>query len=376
MSDYCNPKHDFISPLRSVGTVVSNAMVSSEMVNTGYINKKPYYGLADGVFRDQLGIVKRGEIVYQLNDNRTLGCLTSCSSDPQYIERENCTVKGLTILNGQGDGTLSNWDFVNTIQVMGIVEMSNDQNCSARFNVVSGGIHDVRNNGNETIEVGDWVYAHAPSHEEMRNGGGKCPRADEKAGVQRLWYKPYRPELHRFQLKQIYSCLQDLNHTKGYMPGFRRNCRDFYDSVMGMFMVIFARLLPDVRAALTGPASERIESDADLLAFLLAKAGHSEAKALKQGVYDVTRQQQIIDALFVPFSTNNRNATEYLFSQDNQGTTKRERSLTERLNAIQEKSTGLYLESMAYFMKQLSNLIVGQAKSTARPGMDFSLMLK
>lgn len=50
------------------------------------------------------------------------------------------TVKGVAILNGPGDNTDSNHDFTNSIQCLGIVEMSNAINCNPRFNVISSAL--------------------------------------------------------------------------------------------------------------------------------------------------------------------------------------------------------------------------------------------
>lgn len=371
MADWCNPKHDFVSATRSVGTVVSNGKLSQEMINFALSNQTPLYALADGVFRDKLMDVHRGEIIFTTHDSRVASCASSCSSDPYFIERENCTMKGLTVANGQGDGALSNFDFMNTIQVMGIAEM--DNNCRDRFNVVSDGIHDVRNNGNLTITVGDTVIAYAPTPEEVRNGGGKNQREDERSGVVRLWFVPYRKDLHAMTLKGMYMCLQDVTNAKNYLPAYRRACHQFLDSAMGMSMVVMARLLPELREAFTGPAANRFNNDAEILTFLMAKSGHSDYRNMPGA--DPLFRNSLINSLFVPFSTEGRNTPEYIFSGSNEGATKREKDLRRRLNDTQQRSTPLFIESVAYFHNQLQNQTVGRAKSTARPGMDFSIKI-
>lgn len=370
---FTNPKHNFVSPLRSVGLVVSNGKVSQEMVNAAYGNSTPYYPLSDTASRDLVGIVKRGQIVYQSNDSRVNGCLSSNSSDIGYMERENSTMKGLTILNGSGDNALSNYDFMNTIQVLGIVEMGNDASCIERFNILSGGICDVKNESNCTINNGDWLIAYAPDRNELKQGGGKIRTDDEKNNVYHLWYKKYEPELHRFQLKQIYACLLDSRCEKRYLPAYRRNCQQLMDSIAGMFMTIFAKNLSEIKRVLTGPKDARFDCDADLLAFLLAKAGHSEFKSHPD--YNEEQVRGIIDSLFVPFSTNKQNVVEYLFEMDPEGLTKREKTLMKHLNGIQSKSMGAYLESVSAFVNLLKHQLVGQARSTARPGDDFSLLI-
>lgn len=370
---FSNPKHDFVSPLRSVGLVVSNGKVSQDMVNSAFTNTTPYYPLSDTAARDFVGIVGRGQIVFQSNDSRVNGCLAMSSTDPGYMERENSTMKGMTILNGSGDNALDNYDFLNTIQVLGIVEMGNEMNCRDRFNILSGGITDVKNESNTTINNGDWLLAYPPRRDEISKGGGKCRTNDEKNGVVHLWYKKYEPELHRFQLKQIYTCLLDTQNTKNYLPAYRDNCRQMIDSVSGMFMTMFYKNLSEIRRVLAGPDATRIKCEADLLAFILAKTGHSEFRSHPD--YKQSDVNEMIDALFVPFSTNSRNATEYIFTEDDEGATKRQKALMKHLNGIQTKSTGAYLESVAYFVNLLKRQLVGQARSTARPGDDFSLLI-
>ena len=370
---FTTPKHGFVSPTRSVGLVVSNGKVSQEMVNSAYTNSTPYYPLSDTASRDLVGIVGRGQIVFQSNDSRVNGCMTTSSTDIGYMERENSTMKGVTILNGHGDNALSNYDFMNTIQVLGIVEMGNDSNCLERFNILSGGICDVKNESNTTINNGDWLLAYAPDRNELKQGGGKIRTADEKNGIYHLWYKKYEPELHRFQLKQMYACLLDTKCEKRYLPAYRRNCEQLIDSVAGMFMTLFAKNLKEIRRVMTGPKDARLECDADLLAFLLAKIGHSEFKSHPD--YNAENVRSNIDALFVPFSTNQQNIVEYLFEQDPEGATKRQKTLMKHLNGIQSKSTGAYLESVSYFVNLLKHQLVGQARSTARPGDDFSLLI-
>lgn len=369
-TEWCNPKRDFVSATRSVGTVISNGKISAEMVNHAISNQTPYYPLADGPFRTALTTVQRGEIVFQSHDSRIASCASSCSSDPYFIERENCTMKGLTIMNGQGDSSLTNFDLANTMQVMGIVEM--DNNCRELFNVVSDGIHDVRNNGNETITVGDTVIAYFPTLDELMLGGGKNRHKEENARVVKAWYKPYKPGLHAFTVKGIYQCLMDRQNTKGYLPAYRRACHQLYDSMAGTSMVMIARILPDLRNALTGPQANTVySSDAEVLSFILAKIGHSKFRTANGA--DPARKVEIVDSLFVPFSTNSRNATEYLFPQNQDGASKRDRGLMRQLNDVQQESTSLLLDVIRQFQEQRDNQIVGRAKSTALPGYDFSL---
>jgi hypothetical protein len=358
----CNPKQNFISPLESVGTVVMNARVESSLITGACLNDNPYYPLANGKYRECMGVVDRGQILFTYYTRQeSIDCLVV---DPLLTRRDNCRIKGVTMLNGLGDATQSNWDLMAGIQIQGIVERANPG--SDLFNDVIGGIHDVKNNGNETINVGDRVMAYAPSHEELGKGSGCNQSAEEKAGVVRLWYKPYKPELHRNQLKQIYQCLTDHANARACLPEFKRHCRTFTDSAAGMAMVMLAQYLPTLRKQVARGAAV---GDADILVDFLTKVGHSEFKGTAA---DEASRAATRDALFVPFSTDSRNATQHLFS-NLANASKSEKALATKLNAIQQKSTGLFLESTAVFIKYITNLIIGQAKSTARPGYDFSL---
>jgi len=368
-ADWCNPKHDFVAPFRSVGTVVSNGKVSQEMINHALSNHTPYYPLPDVASRGQLSSVKRGEIVVQSHDSRIAACASSCSTDLYVMERDNCTMKGLTVLNGQGDCALSNWDLANTMQVMGIVEM--DNGCNNLYNIVSDGIHDVRNNGNETITVGDTVIAYFPTLEELPLGAGKNRNVDEKSGLVKAWYKPYKPGLHAFTVKGLYNCMLDTGKTKPYLPAYRRACHQIMDSVAGLAMVMIARILPDLREAFTGPQSNTtFASDAELLSYVLARVGHSKFTGANGA--DPMKRAEVVDSMFVPFSTNSRNATEYLFPNSD-GASKREKGLMRQLNDVQQESMSTLLDSIRQFQAQLNNQIIGRAKSTAPPGGDFSL---
>ncbi len=369
-------KSNFTHQLRKVGLVVSNGKVSQEMVNFAYTNPTPYHKKSDNTaVTDLVGVVEQGQIVYQYNNSMKIGCMGGNTLDGQYgLDRDNATMKGLTTLNGQGDSNaLSQYDFMNTIHVLGVVEMGNKMNCLNRFNIISGGILDVKNESNKVINNGDWLIAYNPTRAEVLCGGGKMRTDDEKNGIVHLWYKKYEPEIHRNQLKQIYQCLLDVNNTRDYLPAFRANCRQMMDSIAGLHMILFAKNLDEIKRVLTGPDASRITCDADLMAFILAKSGHSDFRLHPD--YDQTKADEIRDAMFVPFSTNSKNAVEYLFPQDPDGATKQQKRLMRHLNGIQSKAAGGYIEATSYMVNEIKRLLVGQAKSTALPGDDFSFMV-
>lgn len=368
------PKRNFMSPLQSVGTVLTNGRISTTLVSAACANKNPYHPL-NGKARAQLDIVKRGELVYRYHTRESsIDCLVV---DPLYARRENAVIKGLTVINGQGDASQTNEDIARSIQVMGIAEMSNEANNKDVYNIITGGIHDVRNNGDETINVGDHVMWHYPSLAETGKGGGNLQTADEKNGVVTLWYKPYRPELHKSQPKQMLACLNDTQNARPYLAEYRRHCQQFVNSAAGMAMVMLAQQLDDLRADLNNATL----TSADILHAFLTRAGHSEFKSLEPSMAAAAnmiaaRRAATRDALFVPFSTDSRNATPYLFTPSAMNSApKREQEKRRKLNDIQSSSTSLFLESSAALVHTITDRVIGIAKSTALPGYDFSLEL-
>lgn len=367
------PKRNFIAPLQSVGTVLTNGRIATTLVSAACVNKNPYHPVA-GKARAALDTVGRGELVYRYHTREeSIDCLVV---DPLYARRENAVIKGITVVNGQGDASQTNEDIARSIQVMGIVEMSNEANNKDVYNIITGGIHDVRNNGDETINVGDHVMWHYPSHDDVGKGGGNLKTNEEKDGIVKLWYKPYKPEIHKNQPKQMLQCLNDTQNTRPYLAEYRRHCQQFINSASGMAMVMLAQQIDDLRADLQNNAL----TPADILNAFLTRAGHSEFKTLDASMAASnmvgTRRASTRDALFVPFSTDSRNATPYLFSPGTMNSvSKREQEKRRKLNDIQSSSTSLFLESSAALVHTITDRVIGQAKSTALPGYDFSLEL-
>jgi len=271
--------------------------------------------------------------------------------------------------------------------------MPNDVNKSNRFNIHTGGIETVCNNGNETIRMGDWVIAYAPTTEEIGRGGRKGEA--EKNGLIKLWYKPYDPSIHRLNTKNIYECLSNIGHPDDVMNRthhlneFRSTCQEFLDSVMGMSMVTMQFLLGSMAADKTLlSASKQIkdawglnstdESDSTvgLMGIFLRMMNHSSFTPDKNQIEFPEARQKYLDALF------NLNATHFEDRQKNSKlfTTPSGRILSpefrllyNKMSRIQTDSVGLYLAASATFFHIIVNRIIGKAVTSADPGYDFDI---
>ena len=365
-----NLDEGFIKPQKSVGPVLVNGRISRGLVAIACSNRKPYWPMPEGQYRDDVGFTRRGDIAYTIiSKNNSIDCV---SNNPQQSRKETSSVKAITALSGQGDITENNHDIMTRIQVQGIIEMPTDDNHKELFNIMTGGIHTVRNNSPYTIKVGDWVMAYAPSREEALKTAGGLQTNAEKAGLVKLWFKPYRPEIHKNQLNQIYNCLvNNDDDTKPYLDSYKRHCNQFMDSVLGMSAVILSVMLPELKKM------DKNISTEEVLAALMEKAGHTDFKKKKSymnnrsvnNLYNKSDMYtEIVNKLFTPFSVNSLGATPLLYpTQDNETKIK--------LNTLQQQSTSQFLESTAVFVNTINNLIMGNAKSTGGPGKDFSIEL-
>ena len=205
----------FIKPLKSVGTVLLNGRMAKGLVASACASKSPYYEKPIGIYVDHMATVSRGDIIFTLyNKNNTLDII---NSDPNQSLQSSIAVNGISALNGHGHNqTNGNIILQHSAHILGIAEMSNDVNKRDVYNVLIGGVHTVRNNGNEVIRTNDKVMAYFPTMDEFKsNKNGKTTDAEFKGGIVKPWFKPYKIKTHKNQLKQIYDCLVD-NEKSNY----------------------------------------------------------------------------------------------------------------------------------------------------------------
>ncbi len=354
MSNPWGTNEGFIRPQKSVGLVVFNTRVSRAMMREACSNPTPLWALAKGQQRDYIGDWKRGDVIWTHHD-QSGAALDYMYSDPMHPSNDHTTVHALSALNGQGDATSEPAIWEQSVRILGLSEVDKPEG-KDRNTTVCGGIHTVRNNGPEAIRTGDTVWVRAPTAAEAK---AAAHTPEEKAGVIKFQLRPYRPEMHRSQPKEIYACLIDAGNAKAYLPAYKRHCRDTLDSHLGTAMVAIGHDLPAFRAILATPGS-----NAAVLVAILQYFGHSAFKP------DRSINRGLVDRLFAPYSRNAAGRVPLLFDPDTADETQK------KLNHVQTDSMALGIMSTARLVDMLNRLIIGEAKSSADPGKDFSLQQK
>ncbi len=347
----------FIKPQKSVGIVVVNTKVSRCMMREACSNATPLFEHAPGQYREFVGDMKRGDVIWTYHD-QSGAQVDSMIDDPMNPHRDSTTVHALATLNGQGQrgGDPATWE--KSVRILGVAEVDKLEQKDRNTTAVAG-IMTVRNNGSKIIRTGDTVWARAPTPDEVK---AAAHTKEEKAGVIKFHLQPYRPEMHRCQPKEIYACLLDHTNAKAYLPDYRRHCRDFLDSYLGAVAVAIGtrNSLAAFRTVVNGPGS-----DEQVLKSVLEYLGHSAfRKAGQKGA-----NADVVARLFAPYSRDAKNSVPFLFPKDTAN------ELQRRLNKMQTDTIGRGILSTAYLVDTLNNLILGEAKSTAHPGEDFSLEL-
>lgn len=344
----------FIKPQKSVGVVVVNTRVSRAMLREACANPTPMVPHAEGQYRDYIGDMQRGDVIWTYHD-QSGAQMDIMIDDPMNPSRDSTTVHALAVLNGQGQAGEDPAMFEQKVRILGLAEVDKLKDKDRNTTMVAG-ISTVRNNGTKIIRTGNSVWCRVRLGEDAR---AAARTKEEKAGLVKFHLEPYNPEMHRTQPGEIYKCLLDRADAKPYFPPYRRHCRQFYDSYLGAAVVAIGTDLKAFRAELAKPGS-----DAQVLKNLLVYFGHSEfTKDHKPG------NPKIMSRLFAPYSRDTNNAVPFLFPPDTAD------ELQRRLNRLQTDSMALGILSTARLVDALNNLIIGEAKSTAHPGEDFSLEL-
>ena len=339
----------FMNPQKNVGMVVFNTKISRAMVTRACSSRTPYYKPAEGAqgqYRDYVTDVGRGDIIWMYYDENN--ALEYMNNDSERPYGECSTVKAIATLDGHGDASETNITFMSKIRILGAAEIGKEKE-KERWTTACGGIMTVRNNGPQTITVGDKVIAWAPARDETPS----VKNTKEKAGVRKLQYRPFRVDLHRNQVKELYACLSDKRNTVPYLPAYKRHARQVVDSSLGMTMVTIAWMMPFLKPLLARPLSN--ERTLKLI--------------LEHCHYEKDHPEDLLKLLFAPHGKHADNSVARLFKDDASNTDK------QFLNRVQKESLAALLMSTSALTNVLDNLVMGDAKSTAQPGDDFSLAL-
>lgn len=339
-----------LRPQKTVGMVVFNTAISVDMVTDAVTNPKPLYKLASGVYREYVDDVRAGDVIYKYNNIENID--EHGAGTPFGHNNDTTTIRAMCILNGQGSELESEASFESKCTILGLAEYDKASG-KERFTTGSGGIMTTTNNGTKIISTGDRIIARAPTKQQLREA---VKGAEGKAGLVKFQLHPYSPKLHRTQPKEIFQCLSDGNSVD-YLPAYKRQCRQIVDSHLGTAMIVIMTEWENITKIMT----DRVPLEKKALA-LLTVFGHSDVNGKRNALLE--------ERFFVPYSKTKGNKTPYLCKVDNANDTE------VRVNRIQEQSMGQAIESTAFFVHQLDDLIVGDAKSSANPGEDFSIQLR
>jgi len=358
-------------PLKSVGTVLLNGILSEEdaAVASTSSSTPVLFPLATGVHAASVSEVRQGEIVYRFIGQASHGARTM--RDGRITD--NTSVAGLTSLCGQGWAGETAEALARRIQVDGIVENGTNNSKTRRWNTLIGGVHTVRNNSIWPIAAGDRLIAHVPSPAEVaqaRKDPGAYRRTEaEIEGDVRLWYKPYEPALHRAQLRPMYRALTGpTSHaTEQHERGYVRQCNALFDAACGISLVVIGKMWPHIASIMT-PGGPGPAPTAAQLKQMLDAMGY-QTHLDKPGAKPVAMRGTLIDALFASVSQYENPAENPKLAPND---TSDEAVI---VNRAQTDAMAIYLVETAQFIEELTNRIIGQAKTPARPGQDFSLEL-
>lgn len=354
----------FLSPITPTGQVLINGKMDQSQVSFGSNNSRPKWALPTGSFFDSLGVVETGDIVWK----------PVCSNVfMNTTERdENIHARAISCLNGQGLTEETTEEFMQRIDILGLAFMSNDKNNTQYFNIHVGGIYTIRNNGNEDINIGDYVMAYAPRPDEV-NKGGKGESSDAN-GVVKLWVKPYRPEHHKLTAGNIYRVLTRSNtedrkfrnrtpNGLPYLPELVDQCHNMFDSwvSIGMTILLACDASEDIPVSITGDRASVIKN-------ILEKLGHKRFE--NEGLIDRDFKQQVIDSIFVQELQGTHQKSRLFFGND-----KTMNSVEDRLMRCQLEGPQNQLYETARFISHVTKKILGKAISCGTPKGDFNIQL-
>lgn len=319
---------DMIKRQRTIAAVVVNGEINTALCTKARQSTNPLYKKATGSDSNNYSKITGGDIVYTESCNNGI----SMNTYSQNVSRANNKMKGVSVLNGQGKD--SNEAFIQKIQILGVAEMSNVDNSSQLYTILRGGIVQVTNNSNVTINPGDWIQAYAPTPEEAR-GGGKGKLSDRNGEIT-LWYKPYEPTEHALKSKQIYECLKESHGKKDAdLDQYALCCKKFKQSSIDKALVIIRSFYDEIK-------KETIDPNRDVAMEKIAK------------LLDDDKDKRIEKSLFAPYSgptlpNNNDLKTRQLTCVDT------------------------FLTSASLLQNTTTNRVIGKALTGAAPKKDFIL---
>lgn len=338
-----------INPTRKTGVVILDAQIHSTLNTKASNAYNPLWPLAQGIDLECYKKTSNGSIAFTLMDSDPAinALLNNSLVNRGDAFNNNKQVGAIDCLNGLGDGERSNWAFASKIVVLGIVEQGgvNDY-----FNVIRRGILSVMNNGDETINNGDDVYAYPPTMDELENSGLKTRELAN--GVARLWFRPLDRNKHAVAPEALMHCMEAIvtkneAELRSYMPPYKRLCESLMEGACDLSVVMVGAV---GRARLT-EILDRTDDEPALLRGLV--------KEMKSDAF-------------------RRNLPGYLFPRQSQDAQWLEegKGAKSDLNKIQAQAFARFTRACKDVVEDMERLYVGRAFSMSLPGMPLLLQVR
>ena len=315
-----------------VGAVICNGRIHAALVAQAKTKQRPYYPRATGSSADNMNFVSNGDILFTFRGASSRMSALSRTGD----KSDNNKIKCISVLNGLGDKDSDNVELMHDLEIVGVAEMGTDNNGGHLFNVIRGGIFTVENNSNETIDVGDWVQAYAPTKLEAEEGGRQ--RRPDAEGEIKLWYKRFKPEDHAATPKSMYKCLTRGDGTGDYSHDYIEYC----DAM--------------VRAEI---------ENSTLAVWTTSENNLASTEAHYKYLNTTSGKKQFINNLFARYQPGK------VLARKPDGVA----PFAQRLEQMKQESAGLLLVATGLLVNNVHNKVLGKATSSALPGHNFSLQL-
>jgi hypothetical protein len=345
-----------IKPIRTVGSVILNAKYDDSVVLKATSNENPYYPTPAGQYFEYIRFAPNRLIAWsEVSSEYNISHLYTNVYDS--LNPDSDKVRAAVSINGQGKGLEPGWDnntFMQGIHIHGIVTDGTDGNGSNKFNILCGGTTTIPNTGNEDIMPGDYVYAYAPTRQEVMDQEGGRKTDAERNGYITLWTKPYQIHSHKITTSNVSRCLmtEPDDHNQPFSPNFTKTATALLESQVDAMAEIIATIVGEVDEVAGANQQQQDLSDSIFALAIRTMIGH---KGYSKTSYIKTRNDFI--------SNNRETLVGALFMHHNDN--------KHAISNPMEKS----LACQAILLKDFTRLIIGKAVTGAQPGGDFEITL-
>ena len=337
-----------IKPQKLIAPCVINGEASPVLMARARSNARPLWAQARGSNAQNFGTAKDGYVAFDLSGSAAQKRLAHDSQRTGLAA--NNKVPAITVLNGQGQRGVDDPEtFMQLVRPFGIVDVGNFQTGSTGFNILTGGVRTVTNNGNQVINNGDWVQVAAPNPEVLKHTGDP---SNVNGGEVRLQFRAFDPCIHSLTHTPVYKCLEAIDEKKAsqYLPAYRKACKTVESTARHHTVLSIGAL-----------GQDRLQAILD--------AGANDADGVKPGAF--------LERLNSALKANKRVARGLLFHHAAGGEKIKGGDGPKGVNKLlkKDKCIGKWFQATAILHNHVHKNIIGRAWSTAQSGKDFSLQI-